>query len=214
MTSQFFQQGAGKKCSNFIQPTDTKNSPTQTEEHTDLANEVELAVTEMSDRIQVGNKAKLWTGDIKPTQHIDELACQLCQAFNHSPFLQHNAMQMLYVDEQLRCELNSQPFLVGNVAFNILHGGVAATMLDSIGGLEGMLEIYRRNEGSFAEQVKKVGRLATVDIRIDYLSPGRGKVFVATAEVIRMGRKGHTARMILENEQGKKIAAGTAAYAF
>ncbi len=31
-----------------------------------------------------------------------------------------------------------QDYLIGNVAFQILHGGVAATVLDSIGGIVAM----------------------------------------------------------------------------
>lgn len=123
-------------------------------------------------------------------------------------------MQMRYEAGEIRCYVQADASLVGNVRYNILHGGVAATMLDSIGGVIGMLEIYKRGEGSFAEQVKKVGRLATVDLRVDYLAPGRGSYFVASGEVIRLGRKGHTARMQLINEAGVVIAVGIASYAF
>lgn len=66
-------------------------------------------------------------------------------------------MQMRYEAGEIRCYVQADASLVGNVRYNILHGGVAATMLDSIGGVIGMLEIYKRGEGSFAEQVKKWG---------------------------------------------------------
>ena len=77
-----------------------------------------------------------------------------------------------------------------------------------------MLEIYRRDQGTFEEQTKKIKRMATVDLRVDYLAPGRGHEFMVTAEVMRMGRKGCTTRMMLVNDEGKLIAHGIASYAF
>jgi len=51
---------------------------------------------------------------------------------------------MRVVDDQIEGYFEMQPELVGNVAFQILHGGVAATMLDSIGGVVAMEQLYRR----------------------------------------------------------------------
>jgi acyl-coenzyme A thioesterase PaaI-like protein len=53
-----------------------------------------------------------------------------------------------------------------------------------------------------------VHRLATVDMRIDYIAPGRGRQFIGSAEVLRMGRKGCTTRMNMHNDEGKLIATG------
>ena len=78
-----------------------------------------------------------------------------------------------------------------------------------------MGELYNRAEpDQMAETLKKVSRLATVDMRVDYLAPGRGKHFIATAEVLRMGRKGCTMRMNMVNDEGKPIATGIASYAY
>lgn len=51
---------------------------------------------------------------------------------------------MRVVDDQIEGYFEMQPELIGNVAFQILHGGVAATMLDSIGGVVAMEQLYRR----------------------------------------------------------------------
>ncbi|MGM7388614.1 hotdog domain-containing protein, partial [Acinetobacter baumannii] len=64
------------------------------------------------------------------------------------------------------------------------------------------------------ETIKQVTRLATVDMRVDYLAPGRGKYFIARAEVLRLGRKGCTMRMTMVNDEDKQIAAGIASYAY
>ncbi|WYB25258.1 thioesterase family protein [Gallaecimonas sp. GXIMD1310] len=58
----------------------------------------------------------------------------------------------------------------------------------------------------------KFGRMGTIDMRVDYLRPGRGERFVATAEVIRAGNKVAVTRMELHNEKGDHIAFGTGTY--
>ncbi|MEG2723991.1 MAG: hotdog domain-containing protein, partial [Acinetobacter sp.] len=88
--------------------------------------------------------------------------------------------------------------------FQILHGGVAATILDSIGGIAAMGELYKKAEAEeLPDTINKVTRLATVDMRVDYLAPGRGKYFIAHAETLRLGRKGCTMRMTLINDEDK-----------
>ena len=42
---------------------------------------------------------------------------------------------MRVVDGHIEGYIEMQPNLIGNLAFQILHGGVAATLLDSIGEL-------------------------------------------------------------------------------
>ncbi|MFW1836857.1 hotdog domain-containing protein, partial [Acinetobacter baumannii] len=88
---------------------------------------------------------------------------------------------------------------------------VAATLLDSIGGIVAMEHLYRRSPPeTLPETIKQVTRLATVDMRVDYLATGRGKYFIARAEVLRLGRKGCTLRMTMVNVEDKQIAAGIA----
>ncbi|NHB58840.1 thioesterase family protein [Acinetobacter shaoyimingii] len=160
---------------------------------------------------------KKWTGSIQLGSKVDLsiVLNQLTQVFNTSPYFAFNGMQMRVVGDQIEGYIEMKPNLIGNISFQILHGGVAATLLDSIGGIVAMAELYRRSEpDQLAETLKKVSRLATVDMRVDYLSPGRGQYFIATAEVMRMGRKGCTMRMIMKNDEGKEIAAGIASYAY
>ncbi|RYY78722.1 MAG: thioesterase family protein [Moraxellaceae bacterium] len=158
-----------------------------------------------------------WTGNISTGGVIkmDVMLQQLCRAFNTSPFFHHLNMEMILDGQDIKCIVEMDTSLIGNVAFQILHGGVAATLLDSIGGIVAMGELYRRaDKDHIAETVKKVTRLATVDMRIDYIAPGRGKRFIGSAEVLRMGRKGCTTRMNMHNDEGKLIATGIASYAY
>lgn len=178
------------------------------------------SVTQTSKPSSISNTnsaGKSWTGNISATDGIklDAMLQQLCRAFNGSPFFHYLNMQMMLQDDEIKCVLNMNENLIGNVAFQILHGGVAATMLDSIGGIVAMAELYKRTDKEhITETIKKVTRLATVDMRIDYISPGRGTQFIGSAEVLRMGRKGCTTRMNMHNGEGKLIATGIASYAY
>ena len=78
-----------------------------------------------------------------------------------------------------------------------------------------MAELYKKaSVEDMAETSKKVSRLATVDMRVDYLAPGRGQYFVSQAETLRLGRKGCTMRMTMVNDEGKAIATAIASYAY
>lgn len=160
---------------------------------------------------------KNWTGniDLNSNIEINTLLEGIAQAFNNSPFFVHNAMKMSVTDGQIEARVDMASNLIGNVAFQILHGGVAATLLDSIGGISAMAELYKKATAEdLAETSKKVSRLATVDMRVDYLAPGRGQYFVARAETLRLGRKGCTMRMTMLNDEGKAIATAIASYAY
>ena len=160
---------------------------------------------------------KKWTGNLHlgAKADLNVVLNQLTKAFNGSPYFSHNTMQMRVVDNEIQGYIEMQPYLIGNVAFQILHGGVAATLLDSIGGIGAMGELYKRAEpDQLPDTLKKVSRLATVDMRVDYLAPGRGQYFIATAETLRMGRKGCTMRMTMINDEGKAIATAIASYAY
>ncbi|RUO73557.1 hypothetical protein CWI81_11045 [Idiomarina seosinensis] len=106
-----------------------------------------------------------------------------------------------------------QDELMGNVPQRILHGGVTATALDTAGGLvaiAGMVE--RLDNPSESYLIERLSRCGTIDLRVDYLRPGRGTEFIASATVIRSGNKVAVARMELHNEDGIHIAFGTGTY--
>lgn len=160
---------------------------------------------------------KSWTGTVQFDTHMEMSVVleQLCNAFNLSPFYAFCGMQMRVVDGEIEAYVEMQKNLIGNTAYQILHGGVAATVLDSIGGIVAMAELYKRATAEdVAEISQKVSKLATIDIRVDYLAPGRGRYFTARAETLRLGRKGCTMRMTLINDELKPIATAIASYAY
>ncbi|MCP4607118.1 MAG: hotdog fold thioesterase, partial [Planctomycetes bacterium] len=62
------------------------------------------------------------------------------------------------------------------------------------------------------KQTKRISKIGSIDMRIDYLRPGTGKEFTAKGKILRTGRKVAVSRMELWNEEDKLIAVGTGTY--
>jgi len=106
-----------------------------------------------------------------------------------------------------------QQQLVGNPLQKILHGGVTATALDFAGGVVVAANMIEQLEHKTPESIQQcLSCLGTIDLRTDYLRPGRGEEFITTAHIIRSGNKVAVARMEMHNEKGDHIAFGTGTY--
>jgi len=106
-----------------------------------------------------------------------------------------------------------QDDLVGNTAHGILHGGVISTVLDTTGGLTATAAaVERMKDLSNRAAAELIARIGTIDMRVDYLRPGRGIQFHSSGTVMRTGRKVAVTRMELKNEKSVLIAVGTGTY--
>jgi uncharacterized protein (TIGR00369 family) len=107
-----------------------------------------------------------------------------------------------------KLRFDMRPELVGNPVRKILHGGVISAVLDVAGGFAIMLSIA----GESPVTPTSFPNMGTIDLRVDYLRPGRGKYFVATARIVRHGSRIAVTHMELHNDTGELIATGGAAY--
>ena len=107
-----------------------------------------------------------------------------------------------------------QDSLMGNPVHKILHGGVIAAVLDTVGSISALLYGIEQLDSDEAVQTfyAQLPYGGTLDMRVDYLRPGKGEHFVATAHVIRRGNKVAVVRMDLHNHSQVHIATGTATY--
>ena len=110
--------------------------------------------------------------------------------------------------EAPKLRFDMRPELVGNPARQILHGGVISATLDVAGGFAIMLRLAAEMSG-IPTSFPKMG---TIDLRVDYLRPGHGKHFIATARIVRKGSRIAVTHMELVNDAGELIATGSAAY--
>lgn len=103
--------------------------------------------------------------------------------------------------------------LIGNFAQGMLHGGVIAAALDSVAGFAVGLKLAQlHTRQDLMAQLQEFARVSTIDLRIDFLQPGRGKSFVASADVTRLGKRVANVQMTLHNDEGVRIATGSAAF--
>lgn len=132
---------------------------------------------------------------------------------DNMPFNQLLGMTIREDNGELILEVPWQPQLTGNPMQKILHGGVTATLLDTIGGLVAITEAIKLTpEAELPRLSEQLSQMGTIDMRVDYLRPGRGERFIATAKVIRKGQRVAVCRMELHNESHDHIAFGTGTY--
>ncbi|HTQ76453.1 MAG TPA: thioesterase family protein [Burkholderiales bacterium] len=127
----------------------------------------------------------------------------------HIAFNKHLGLKVVSFDLAApRLGFDMRPELVGNPARQILHGGVISATIDVAGGFAIMLSLAAEMTG-IPTSFPKMG---TIDLRVDYLRPGRGKHFVATARIVRKGSRIAVTHSELHNDAGELIATGSAAY--
>ncbi len=108
---------------------------------------------------------------------------------------------------------NMREELLGNSVYGTLHGGVISAILDITGGFVVFLDLFKTIKGTSQEKLmEQLTKVATIDMRVDYLRPGIGEEFTASGYILRTGRKVAVVRMELHNEENALIAVGTASY--
>lgn len=145
---------------------------------------------------------------------LAEQAQAVREMFERIPFNQALGIELDEIStSRVVMHLSMKPELVGNFVHGILHGGVIASLLDVAGGATAMLGVFERHRHlTEHERATRLARLGTIDLRIDYLRPGRGKRFSASAVPLRAGNKVAVVRSELHDEEGVLVAVGTGTY--
>src|SRR5580693_9413428 len=95
------------------------------------------------------------------------------------PFNRFLGIKVASIEEgNIHLTLPFRPEFVGDPMRPALHGGVMSTLADVAGGLA----VWTGLDSALA-------RVATIDLRIDYLRPGRLEQLDATAIVVRKGNR-------------------------
>jgi uncharacterized protein (TIGR00369 family) len=102
------------------------------------------------------------------------------------PFNKVLGLKMLEVrDNFVSVLVPYRPELIGDVRRGSIHGGVIASAMDAIGGAAAATTLRHVND-----------KLSTIDLRVDYLSPGLTRDLVIEATVAKSGSKVIFTRMI------------------
>ncbi|RMG18917.1 MAG: hotdog fold thioesterase [Planctomycetota bacterium] len=94
------------------------------------------------------------------------------------PFNAFLGLRLREVDRgRVLAELPFRPEFIGNPFRPALHGGVISMLADTVGGAS----LYTLTDPG--------DQLATIDLRVDYLRPGRPEDLLAEGQVVRWGNR-------------------------
>lgn len=150
-----------------------------------------------------------------PKTEVDELLEILRKLHEQKiPFNRFIGLRLELADlETVRARFDTRDEFIGNPAHGIMHGGVISSVLDATGGITASLGILKRAlRDPVGDIESRLTRVGTIDLRVDYLRPGRGKYFLSKGTIMRTGRTVTVVRMEMKNDQDKLIAVGTGTY--
>jgi uncharacterized protein (TIGR00369 family) len=78
----------------------------------------------------------------------------------------------------VRLELAFRDEFIGDPMRRAIHGGVLSTLADTAGGV-----------AVWSQLADETSRVATIDLRIDYLRPGKPEAIAVEAQVVRQGNR-------------------------
>jgi uncharacterized protein (TIGR00369 family) len=123
---------------------------------------------------------------------------------DHIPFNRFLGMRVAsLVRGRALLEIPARPELTGDPGRPALHGGVISTMADTVGGAACFTLVARED------------RVSTIDLRVDYLRPGRvNTALQGEAECIRMGNRVGVASVTVfhEDDRAHPVAVAKGVY--
>lgn len=102
----------------------------------------------------------------------------------------------------IRVKVPFRKDLVGDIRTNHWHGGIIATILDSVGGAIGIANFNSSED-----------KLSTIDLRVDYLRFADGEDLIFEGKLVRMGNRIMVTKMKALQEN-LLIAEGKGVYNF
>jgi uncharacterized protein (TIGR00369 family) len=120
------------------------------------------------------------------------------------PFNKVLGIRVAEIDRgHVRMEIAFREELIGDSLRRAVHGGVISALADTAGGC-----------AVWSALDEPSARVSTIDIRIDYLRPGRPETLVAEANVLRAGRRVGVAdiRLFHPSAPADSIATGKGVY--
>jgi uncharacterized protein (TIGR00369 family) len=121
------------------------------------------------------------------------------------PFNKFLGVRVVSLDRgRVELEIPWRDELIGDPLKKALHGGVISTLADAAGGI-----------AVWAALENAMSRVSTIDLRVDYLRPGRCEPLFAEAVAVRVGRTVGVADVRLFHASGRDtiVATGKGVYA-
>lgn len=155
------------------------------------------------------------TVDIEDKEIIKKIFAMLSYVYDEKmPFNKYLGIRVDTLDlEKVIIRTDMQKDLVGNYEQEILHGGVISAVIDLTGGIIAQANAISNMKGiTVGEMAQNFAMMSTINMRVDYLRPGKGKYFLCEGAVVRTGNKVSVTRMEFYNDVKQLIAVGTGSY--
>ena len=130
------------------------------------------------------------------------------------PFNKFLGIELVSIDsEEIILKFPLKEELIGNYVKQFLHGGVISAVIDLAGGVAVQFAALQNMKNfNLVEMQKRFSVMSTIDMRIDFLRPGKGETFFVKSSVVRAGYKVSVVRSSFNDEKGRELAIGTASY--
>ena len=116
-------------------------------------------------------------------------------------------------DDAATIRLDMRNDLIGNFSRGILHGGAISATLDATAGLAALFSMFSAHKDEAPQEtLARFAKVGTIDMRVDYLRPGKGEYFIASARILRKGSRVAVIHTEMHDEAGEMIASGTCTY--
>jgi len=123
----------------------------------------------------------------------------MCMSVWGSPFLDHMGIEVLArSDGYSELRLPVREHLLNSRS--TVQGGVLATLIDAAVG------------SAVSSTLEPGQEMVTVELKINYLHPGKGEYLIARGRMHHRGRTLAVGIAEIENPEGKKVAMGTATF--
>ena len=143
--------------------------------------------------------------------HLQSLYKGMKENFESIPFHKTLGLTLASISENgVEFTFKLDEKLLGNPYQKILHGGVICAVIDATGGAASSVGAYLNFFARDAkpEEYKRLEKIGTVGLHIDFLRPGVGEIFSCKGILNRAGSKIISISMELRNEKDVLIAMG------
>ena len=119
------------------------------------------------------------------------------------PFHRMLGLRLILIEKgRVQVLIPYKPELVGDPRTDRIHGGVISTAMDAAGGAAGITTLNNEKD-----------QISTIDIRVDYLFPGKPEDIVVEGSIVKNGKNIIFTQMrAFHSDEKEVIAEGRAIY--
>lgn len=146
--------------------------------------------------------------------NYEEMFNNIKTLFNANPVHTYIGIKLTQLSlNEVRGKFNMKNEIVGNEAKQILHGGLTSTVLDSVGGMMGIISAVEKHKDEFDENLRaRLQHFGTISLHVDFLTPGRGEWFEVISRTTKCTNRIAFVHSELINDSGELIAISNNSY--